>query len=113
MAAFPLNVADVFESQKVGTGQCLVVLLCALLIFLDGFDARAISYIVPALSHAWYLPCAILGSIFSAALVDLAADYLAVAPQSVRFGHKRMMLASALMFGVFTIRRCSRQTSPG
>lgn len=34
----------------------MVVLLCALLMFLDGFDTQAISYIVPALSHDWHLP---------------------------------------------------------
>lgn len=106
MAASPLTVVDVgdaIERQKVGAGQCLVVLLCALVMFLDGFDTQVISYIVPALSHAWHLPRALLGSIFSAALVGLMAGYLAVAPLSARFGHKRMMLASTLTFAVFTM----------
>ncbi|WP_244125553.1 MFS transporter [Burkholderia gladioli] len=81
----------------------MVVLLCALLMFLDGFDTQAISYIVPALSHDWHLPREILGSIFSAALVGLMVGYLAVAPLSSRFGHKRMMIASTLMFAAFTM----------
>jgi len=71
VAAPPIDVADVIERQKVGTGQWLVVLLCALLMFLDGFDTQAISYIVPALSRDWHLPREILGSIFSAALVGV------------------------------------------
>jgi hypothetical protein len=43
MAAFSLNVvdvADVIERQKVGAGQCVVVLLCALLMFLVRSDRR-------------------------------------------------------------------------
>lgn len=103
MAASPIDVADIIERQKVGVGQWLVVLLCALLMFIDGFDTQAISYIVPALSHDWHLPRAILGSIFSAALVGLMVGYLAVAPLSSRFGHKRMMLASTVLFAVFTV----------
>jgi AAHS family 4-hydroxybenzoate transporter-like MFS transporter len=103
VAAPPIDVADVIERQKVGTGQWLVVLLCALLMFLDGFDTQAISYIVPALSRDWHLPREILGSIFSAALVGLMIGYLAIAPLSARFGHKRMMLVSTLLFAVFTM----------
>ncbi|MFM0265461.1 MFS transporter [Paraburkholderia sediminicola] len=71
MASSLIDVVEVIERQKVGAGQCLVVLLCALLMFLDGFDTQAISYIVPALSRDWHLSREILGSIFSAALVGL------------------------------------------
>jgi AAHS family 4-hydroxybenzoate transporter-like MFS transporter len=71
--------------------------------FLDGFDTQAISYIVPVLSKDWHLPREILGSIFSAALVGLMIGYLAIAPLSARFGHKRMMLTSTLLFAVFTM----------
>jgi AAHS family 4-hydroxybenzoate transporter-like MFS transporter len=98
-----IDVVEVIERQKVGRGQCVVVLLCALLMFLDGFDTQAVSYIVPALARDWHLSRAILGSIFSAALVGLMVGYLAIAPLSARFGHKRMMLASSLLFAVFTL----------
>jgi AAHS family 4-hydroxybenzoate transporter-like MFS transporter len=98
-----IDVVEVIERQKVGAGQYLVVLLCALLMFLDGFDTQAISYIVPALSRDWHLSREILGSIFSAALVGLMVGYLAIAPLSARFGHKRMMLMSTVLFAVFTM----------
>src|SRR4051794_25087532 len=98
-----IDVAELIERQKVASGQCLVVLLCALLMFLDGFDTQAISYIVPVLSRDWHLPREILGSIFSAALVGLMIGYLAIAPLSARFGHKRMMLMSTMLFAVFTM----------
>ncbi|MEA3100285.1 MFS transporter [Caballeronia mineralivorans] len=103
MASPLIDVVEVIERQKVGRGQCLVVLLCALLMFLDGFDTQAVSYIVPALAKDWHLQREILGSIFSAALVGLMVGYLAIAPLSARFGHKRMMLASSVLFAVFTL----------
>jgi AAHS family 4-hydroxybenzoate transporter-like MFS transporter len=55
------------------------------------------------LSRDWHLPREILGSIFSAALVGLMIGYLAIAPLSARFGHKRMMLTSTMLFAVFTM----------
>jgi AAHS family 4-hydroxybenzoate transporter-like MFS transporter len=103
LAPQTIDVAELIEREKTGYGQYLVVLLCALLMFLDGFDTQAISYIVPALSKAWHLPREILGSIFSAALVGLMIGYLAIAPLSARFGHKRMMATSTLLFAVFTM----------
>ncbi|NWK42795.1 MFS transporter [Ralstonia pickettii] len=103
MTSLSIDVAEIIERQKAGAGQYTVVLLCALLMFLDGFDTQAISYIVPALSKQWHLPREILGSIFSAALVGLMVGYLAVAPLSARFGHKRMMMTSTVLFAVFTM----------
>ncbi|PXW24847.1 MFS transporter [Paraburkholderia caballeronis] len=103
MASQTIDAGEVIERQPAGAGQYLVVLLCALLMFLDGFDTQAVSYIVPALSKEWHLSREILGSIFSAALVGLMVGYLAIAPLSARFGHKRMMVTSTLLFAVFTM----------
>jgi MFS transporter, AAHS family, 4-hydroxybenzoate transporter len=98
-----IDVGEFIERQKVGRGQCLVVLLCAMLMFVDGFDTQAVSYIVPALAKDWQLPREVLGTIFSGALVGLMVGYLAIAPLSARFGHKRMMLLSSVLFAVFTL----------
>jgi AAHS family 4-hydroxybenzoate transporter-like MFS transporter len=98
-----IDVADIIERQRINGRQYLIVLLCALLMFLDGFDTQAVSYIVPVLAKTWHLPRGILGSIFSAALVGLMVGYLAISPLSGRFGHKRMMVFSTVFFAIFTL----------
>ncbi|WP_321795481.1 MFS transporter [Caballeronia sp. J97] len=98
-----IDVADIIERQRINGRQYLIVLLCALLMFLDGFDTQAVSYIVPVLAKTWHLPREILGSIFSAALVGLMVGYLAISPLSGRFGHKRMMVFSTVFFAIFTL----------
>ncbi|TCK33288.1 AAHS family 4-hydroxybenzoate transporter-like MFS transporter [Paraburkholderia sp. BL8N3] len=103
MVATTIHVTDIIEKQRIGVNQCVVVILCALLMFLDGFDTQAISYIVPVLSKQWHLPREILGSIFSAALVGLMVGYLVISPLSGRFGHKRMMVVSTVFFALFTL----------
>ena len=98
-----INVQEVLENHPVGRVQWLIVILCAMLMFLDGFDTQIISYIAPVLAKEWGFPRELLGTIFSAALVGLMIGYLAVSPLSVRFGHKFMMVSSTIHFAVFTL----------
>jgi AAHS family 4-hydroxybenzoate transporter-like MFS transporter len=97
-----VNVQDVIESNKVGRGQWLIVTLCAMVMFLDGFDTQVVSYIAPVLAKQWHFSPEILGSIFSATFVGLMIGYLAISPLSVRFGHKRMMVFSTILFAFLT-----------
>jgi MFS transporter, AAHS family, 4-hydroxybenzoate transporter len=103
VASPSIDVTEIIERQRINGRQYLIVLLCALLMFLDGFDTQAVSYIVPVLAKTWHLPREILGSIFSAALVGLMVGYLAISPLSGRFGHKRMMVFSTVFFAIFTL----------
>jgi AAHS family 4-hydroxybenzoate transporter-like MFS transporter len=80
-----------------------IVLLCGLVMFLDGFDTQAISYIAPLIAKEWNLSRELLGLIFSSALTGLMAGYLVLSPLSDRFGHRRMLLASILTFALFTL----------
>jgi MFS transporter, AAHS family, 4-hydroxybenzoate transporter len=80
-----------------------VVVLCGLVMFLDGFNTQAISYSAPYIASDWALTRAQLGPIFSASLVGLMIGYLAVAPLADRFGHRRLIILSTLLFGMATL----------
>jgi AAHS family 4-hydroxybenzoate transporter-like MFS transporter len=80
-----------------------IVVLCGLVLFIDGFDTQAISYIVPSLAKEWHLSRAVLGPVFSSALVGLMVGYLFVSPLSDRLGHKRLIVGSTIAFGAFTL----------
>ena len=97
------TVASLIDSQKMGARQWTTVLLCGLVMFLDGFDTQAISYMAPHIAADWHLPRSMLGPIFSAALVGLMVGYLLLSPLSDRFGHKRMVAWSTLSFAIATL----------
>lgn len=82
--------------------QYMIIILCGLVMFLDGFDTQSISYMAPLIAKEWGLQREMLGPIFSSALVGLMIGYLVLAPLSDRFGHRRMILVSTVAFGVFT-----------
>ena len=68
-----INVSDVIDSNAVGAFQLRVFLLCAAVLFVDGFDVQAITYVAPAISQEWGLARGALGPTFSAGLFGLVA----------------------------------------
>jgi MFS transporter, AAHS family, 4-hydroxybenzoate transporter len=100
-AAF--DVPSFINARRVGTVQWVVIVLCALVMFLDGFDTQAVSYMAPLIANEWGLPRELLGPIFSSALTGLMVGYLLLSPLSDRFGHRRLILASTVAFGLLTL----------
>jgi AAHS family 4-hydroxybenzoate transporter-like MFS transporter len=99
----PFDIGGFIDNRKVGAYQYLVVLLCGLVMFIDGFNTQAASYIAPGVAHEWHLTKAQLGPMFSSALAGLMVGYLFLSPLSDRFGHKRIVVLSTFAFGVFTL----------
>ena len=95
--------ASFIDDRPVGRAQWLTILLCGMVMFLDGFDTQSISYAVPHIAKEWHLKKALFGPIFSAALVGLMVGYLGLAPLSDRFGHRRVVIYSTLAFAVATL----------
>ena len=100
---------DVFDvpafinSRHVGAFQYGIVILCGLMMFLDGFDTQAISYIAPRIAREWGLSRELLGPIFSSALTGLMVGYLVLSPLSDRFGHRRLIIISTVTFALLTL----------
>ena len=46
----PVDVAEFIDQQPVGGFQVGLLLTCAAVLFLDGFDTQAIGYVAPALA---------------------------------------------------------------
>jgi MFS transporter, AAHS family, 4-hydroxybenzoate transporter len=97
-----IHVPDVINNGRISAFQYLIVFLCGLVMFIDGFDTQAISYMAPLIAKEWGLSRALLGPIFSSALVGLMIGYLALSPLSDRFGHRRVLITSTIVFALFT-----------
>jgi AAHS family 4-hydroxybenzoate transporter-like MFS transporter len=87
----------------VGAFQRRVAVLCGAIIFMDGFDTQSINYVAPSLIRAWHAAPQEVGYVFGAGLVGLAVGALAGGPLADRLGRKPVILASLVLFGLFSL----------
>src|SRR3546814_2474248 len=66
-----LDVQSFINAQPISRYQWRVVILCFLIVFLDGLDTAAMGFIAPALSQDWGIDRASLGPVLSAALIGM------------------------------------------
>jgi AAHS family 4-hydroxybenzoate transporter-like MFS transporter len=99
----PVHLDHLIDRQRVGRFHVLVLVLTGSVMFLDGLDTQAISFVAPAVAREWSLPVATLGPIFSASILGLMIGYLALSTLAGRIGHRRLVIASTALFGVFTL----------
>jgi AAHS family 4-hydroxybenzoate transporter-like MFS transporter len=97
------DVAEIIDGRKVGVFQLRTFLLCASVLFVDGFDVQSITYVAPTISQAWHLPPGAFGSTFSAGLFGVMLGALLLAPLADKVGRRRIIVYSCLAFGVCTL----------
>ena len=99
----PVDVAGFIDAQPVGAFQIRLLLTCAAVLFLDGFDTTAIGYVAPSLAKEWGLTKGALGPVFSAGLFGLMIGALLFGPLADRIGRKKIIIFSTLAFGIGTL----------
>ncbi len=98
-----LDVQAFINAQPLSRYQWRVVVLCFLIVFLDGLDTAAMGFIAPALSVEWGIDRASLGPVMSAALIGMVFGALGSGPLADRFGRKVVLVVAVFLFGLFSL----------
>jgi AAHS family 4-hydroxybenzoate transporter-like MFS transporter len=93
------DVTAFIDRHRVSRFQALIVVLCFLIVAIDGFDTAAIGFIGPAIRAQWSLSPTQLAPVFGAGLAGLMAGAILFGPLGDRIGRKRMLLAAVFAFG--------------
>ena len=83
--------------------QRRLLVLCFLVVAIDGFDVAIVGHIAPALRAEWMLDVTRLGPLFAAGLFGLMIGSLIVGPAADRYGRKTMLVVSVLCFAVASV----------
>jgi len=97
------DVQALIDGQPFTGYQWLILVLCFLIVAVDGFDTAAIGYIAPALVQDWGIEKSALGPVMSAALFGLAFGAIFAGPLADRVGRKRVLVLSVFFFGVSSL----------
>jgi AAHS family 4-hydroxybenzoate transporter-like MFS transporter len=94
-----IDVQGFIDSHPFSRVQRRILLLCFLVVALDGFDVAIVGHIAPALRTEWALDVTSLGPLFAAGLFGLMLGSFIVGPLADRYGRKTLLVVSVLCFG--------------
>ena len=98
-----VDVQALIDAAPVSPLQKRLLLLCFVVIAIDGFDTAIIGYIAPAVRAEWGLVVTQLGPLFAAGLFGLMLGAFAVGPLADRHGRKTMLVVSMVLFGAASL----------
>jgi AAHS family 4-hydroxybenzoate transporter-like MFS transporter len=98
-----VNVSEVIDTHPVGALQLRVFLLCAAVLFVDGFDVQGITYVAPTITREWGLVRGDLWPALTGGLLGVMLGAMLLAPLADRVGRRSVIMYSCLAFGVATL----------
>ena len=91
---------DVIDERPLGKRQYMILIICGILMVLDGFDVQSVSYAAPAILQDWQIEKSELGTVFGSGLFGLLVGSLVFSYFSDKFGRRPILLWSTLFFAI-------------
>ncbi|NPT61227.1 MFS transporter [Paraburkholderia elongata] len=98
-----VTVQTFINNRKVSGFQIRTLILCFLILVLDGYDTVVLGLIAPALKNHFGASAAQLAPVFGAGFFGLAIGSFIFGPLADRFGRKITLIHAVLIFGVLSI----------
>jgi AAHS family 4-hydroxybenzoate transporter-like MFS transporter len=106
-----ISISEAIDNSRLGPFQKRLIAFCAMLAFVEGFDAQVAGFLVPALIKAWSFSPTTIGLFVSIGLFGILLGSLTLAPLADRVGRKPIILIALLTVGVGSLGMAAA-TSP-
>ena len=97
------DVGAFIDNQRISAVQILVMLLCAAIMTVDGYDVFVMGFLLQPIAQSFGVPPAAITSVFVVQSIGLALGTWVVSPLADRYGRRRLLLASTVLFGALTL----------
>ncbi|MGH8217787.1 MAG: MFS transporter, partial [Steroidobacteraceae bacterium] len=108
----PVTLDELIDSLPMSPAQVWVALLCALTLFIDGYDIQVMALAVPSLARNWSLPPSNFGLALSAVVIGISIGSGLLGPLGDRFGRRTVLIATLVVMSIATACTASAR-SPG
>src|SRR3954471_20848638 len=81
----------------------LAVGLCAATMFVEGYDAQLMGYVVPGIAREWGVAPTSLTPAIAFGLIGMALGAFFIAPLADSYGRRRLVVYSVIAFAILTI----------
>jgi MFS transporter, AAHS family, 4-hydroxybenzoate transporter len=98
-----IDVQDFINAHPYSAFQKRILVLCFLVVALDGFDTALVGFIAPAVQSAWSVGPAELTPLMMAGLFGLLIGSFVFGPLSDRFGRKKLLVITTALFGIMSV----------
>jgi len=102
-----LTAGEIIDQRPLSRFQILTILLCGIVLVLDGFNTQSIGFLAPAMAETLGIPVRNFGAIFGAGLFGLMIASMAMGSVADRWGRKWPVVISTLVFATFTLLTAS------
>ena len=79
------------------------IVLCALAVFLDGYDAQMLAMAIPLMAKEFHVAPTAFAAAASGSLAGMAIGALVLSPLADRYGRRPLLILSLLLFGLPTL----------
>ncbi len=98
-----LTASEIIDGRPLSRFQIRTIVLCGVVLVLDGFDAQIIGFLAAPISETLKIPLKAFGPILSASLFGLMIAAMATGPIADRWGRKWTVVLSTITFALFAL----------
>ncbi|MGV6985400.1 MULTISPECIES: MFS transporter [Morganellaceae] len=91
------------DHNRISRFQWKVIIICFLIVLLDGFDISIVAYLAPVLKKEMNLTPDSLSWLFVVGMLGLMLGSMILGPLADKFGRKKLLIYSTFIYGVGSI----------
>jgi len=105
-----VEIGNLIDDSVLSPARLTIVVLCACVVLLDGYDIQTMALAVPSLGEQWGLPAAAFTLPLSASAFGMLIGTAIVAPTGDRFGRRPLLIVGMALVGGASLATASAAT---